>query len=220
MTIAIAKSAEQIEQDIRSLLGLGHVAGQPTKVGAAAVAAAASAVPATASPRSPAAGVKTVAVAPLSFSDFLELLTAGGIDASFQPVVLTDSASVAASSSTTLTATVPTGSVLVAYDLAFFVSQTNSDFLVTLATDNNTLFSDMVMNLLTSPPLKGAFLRPVKNEIAWTLVNNSQSQTALTYWLQGAYIDQATWYNQIVPALKANAAIALALGSVGGSGAP
>lgn len=216
MADRLIQTAEDIETALAARLGFGPSASAPPRH--RTVTAASSPVGKLAAPSGAVATRPRVALqSPMSFSDLLEVLTAGGIDAGFQPQVLTDVTVVAANTTTVVTATIPTGSVLVTYDLAFFVSNATTDFLVTLATDNVTLFSDMVMAIDSPPALKGAFLRPVQNAITWTYANNSSQQTAATYWLQGAYVDQTTWFRKIVPALQQNARVALAMGSLLGS---
>lgn len=162
--------------------------------------------------QSGAQGIVAAYVAPFSFSDLIQLLASGGTSVNVESNELPNVTVVGANSSATVVQDVPTNRILLIDTHTLYADPASNDFLVSLDLNGQPLFTDMPMSQVALH-LSGAFLGPVTSNITWTIANNYGSAIAFTEHLEGIYVDKTAWDDQILPAIQANAALALAMGS-------
>lgn len=156
---------------------------------------------------------------PVRYQDVLESLLAAGSAAGavgsgygVSPQFLPDTVQVGAGATSTVTVTVPPGSEsALPYQHDLYVNPVSTGLLITLKLDGVTLFSGM--EAAVSPiVIPGAFVRPVKNQIEYTLDNTSGTVgVTFTDIITAVQVEATLWSNRIAPGLAGQASAVVSL---------
>ena len=150
---------------------------------------------------------------PFSFTDLIELIAAAGSLANAEPQELPDVTVVPAGEIVTVTQQLPPNRVLVIRNHTLYANPASNSFLLSLSLNGQPVFENMPMSV-SELPLSGPFLGAVTSSIAWTLDNSAGSaEVAFTEQLQGVYVQQTVWNEQILPAILHSIAATLAQGA-------
>lgn len=150
-------------------------------------------------------GYPAVFSLPTNYSNFMEILVAGGIA---QGYTNTDYVVVPASESASLTITVSPNDVLAftgATGIIDSAAPHNTGFLATISINGTDFVPDAAM--LGDLQYDGAYVPPVNagSNITFTYQNTSSASITGAYQVQGALVNANTWTTQLLPTLQGQA---------------